>query len=270
LPSSFFISASSSSPFLVVSNFGNGYISTYDSKGSVLNLQFANPGGSPQGVSIGPDQNLYVSDAAMNVVFQFSGSNGTLLKRFASTNLIGNNDIAWGPDGNLYVSNTGANQILRFNGITGELVNVFVPNIGQPRGLIWGTDNNLYVASNNPPQVTRYDEKGNSLGVFTNYSNFINPQGLAFGLDHNLYVADARAENIVRFNGVNGTFIDIFVPMGHGLARPIGLILGTDNNFYVGDASSNCVFRVTSNGSVSVFTNNVNGPTYLTMGVTNI
>jgi len=261
------VSIASSSPFLYVSNFGNGYISTYDSKGVLLNAQFANTAGSPQGISFGPDKNLYVSDAGRNVVFQFSGMNGTLFKTFASgANLTGPNAIAWGPDGNLYVSNNGQNTIVRFDGASGQFKDVFVPNIGSPRGLIWGSDGNLYVAGNTPPQVMRYDDKGNSLGVFTNYSGLQTPQGLAFGSDSNLYVADATAETIMRFKGTDGTYINDFVPIGHGLGRPIGLILGTDGNFYVGDASSNAIFRVTSSGAVAVFTNNVSGPTWLCMG----
>jgi len=262
------LSVSASSPFIFVSNFGNGYISTYESNGTLLNAQFATTkGGSPQGVLLGADKNLYVSDAANNAVYQFNGTSGTLLKTFASANLTGPNAIVWGPDGNLYVSNNGANQVLSFNGMTGQLIDTFVINIEQPRGLIW-KDNNLYVASNNPPAINKYDNKGNFLGVFSNYSSFITPQGLAWGMDGNLYVADAMAQFIVRLNGSTGTFIDIFVPVGHGLMRPIGLI-NIDGTFFCGDASANVIFRITSQGSVDVFANSqsgVSGPTYLTMG----
>lgn len=88
----------------------------------------------------------------------------------------------------------------------------------------------------NLPSVLRYNPvSGDFLGNLIIFSDgVIHPTNLTYGPDGNLYVASFPSQNIVRYNGVTGTFIDIFVAPGSGgLAAPNGMTFGPDGNLYV-------------------------------------
>ena len=88
--------------------------------------------------------------------------------------------MVFGPDGNLYVSSTETHQVLRYNGATGAFIDVFatMPSSEAGKGPNWiefGTDGYLYVSAR---------DSTTSLNV-----------------------------SILRFNAVNGTFVDE-LPLG--------------------------------------------------------
>src|SRR5437879_4201716 len=90
-----------------------------------------------------------------------------------------------------------------------------------------------------------------------------NPGQIRFGPDGNLYVANLGANNnILRFNGVNGAFIDVFVPAGTGgLGTPSAFTFGleiktqlngtlTDDGFPVGGTLTKIWTKQSGPGSV--------------------
>src|SRR5262249_41395841 len=51
-------------------------------------------------------------------------------------------------------------------------------------------------------------------------------------------------DSVVRYNGTNGVFSDVFIPSGSGgLDRPYGLTFGPDSRLYVCSAGNNKVLR---------------------------
>ena len=123
----------------------------------------------PNGMTIGPDCNLYISSEGLlssvggvgstdnpNVIYrlnltngnvsEFVHSNGLLIDDFPSEDdvppgagLIEPEGIVFGPDGNLYVSSGDTDEVYRYNGTTGALIGVFVTKgsggLTDPKGL---------------------------------------------------------------------------------------------------------------------------------------
>ena len=62
--------------------------------------------------------------------------------------------------------------------------------------------------------------------------------------DGNLYVASQGSNEVLRYNGITGTFIDDFVTAGlGGLTWPTGLIFGPDENLYVASVVAHIYFQ---------------------------
>jgi DNA-binding beta-propeller fold protein YncE len=165
----------------------------------------------PWGLAFGPDGNLYVanfgtgSDAIMRVEGPFSATAGTV-----STFVDGGAffDVAFGSDGNLYASGHGAVQ--RFDIITGARIDDFTHGytLAEVRAIAFGPDGNLY--------VTNFD------GCVTGPAGCIGTRN-----------------EIVRFDGLTGAFLDIFVADGQaGMDSPWDLAFGPDGALFVANAKS--------------------------------
>ncbi|MBD2182914.1 NHL repeat-containing protein [Planktothrix sp. FACHB-1355] len=133
------------------------------------------------------------------------------------------------------VGNTEGNNVLRFDPKTGTFLGEFIPaNSGglfSPDNLLYGPDGNgdgisdLYISSGNKPATAR--EQG--------------------------------ASAILRYDGVTGAFIDVFVgdhpntPADEtgGLFRPYGTAFGPDGNLYVSSFLSDRILRY--NGKTGQF-----------------
>jgi hypothetical protein len=142
--------------------------------------------------------------------------------------------MAIGPDNNLYVGiGNGQDLIQRFNGQTGAFIGRFITGV-VPSALAFGPDGNLYVENfssiaGGPGYVSRYNPV---TGAFID--NFIAPgggglqtaEGMAFGREGNLYLADRVDNEVLRYNGLTGTFQGVFART-LGDNGPIGLDLWT-------------------------------------------
>jgi len=125
----------------------------------------------------------------------------------------------FGPDGYLYATDDMGKAILRYNGSTGAFIDAFVPaatsGLNIPLVAALGPDGKLYVGDylgNNTGVVRKYNgTTGASMRILTSGAYVMEkPHGLVFGSDGNLYVADYA--DIVKYNGVTGAFMSIFVP----------------------------------------------------------
>jgi DNA-binding beta-propeller fold protein YncE len=86
-----------------------GLINTLTAGGALSN---------PEGVTLGPDKNLYVANGDGNNVLKFNGTTAAFMGVFVaagSGGLLSARDVAFGPDGDLCVTSFGPNQVLRFD-----------------------------------------------------------------------------------------------------------------------------------------------------------
>jgi hypothetical protein len=96
----------------------------------------------------------------------------------------GAQSIQYGPDGNLYVAAEKIDRVLRFDGQT-----------GVPLGALVADD-----------PATPIDETG---GLDA-------PTAALFGPDGDLYVASFDGDSVLRYDGVTGSFVGVFVTQGSG------------------------------------------------------
>jgi sugar lactone lactonase YvrE len=129
-----------------------------------------------------------------------------------------------------------SDSIAQYDENAGALLNFYPDsNLSSPRGILFGPDGNLYVGSGSK-NILRFDSSGNFIDVFVSGGAEINgPRGMVFGPDGNLYVSSKSTNSVVRYSGVDGSYIDDFVFSGNGgLSGPRGIVFGPDGYLYVG------------------------------------
>jgi streptogramin lyase len=265
---------------LLVESFNNNLVLQYDGVTGAFLSTFASGGGlaGPSGITIGPDNNVYVSGRDSNDVLRFDGNTGALLGTFVAPGdggLNGPHGIEFDPQGNLVVNSGFNGKILKYNGTTGAFLTVLAApgssTLEFPHGLAVGPDGNLYVADRNRDDVLRYDgQTGQFMGEFVPVGSggLSIPTDLLFGPDGNLYVDGYASNAVLRYNGQTGQFIDAFVAPGSGgLTGVQGLVFGPDGNLYVSSMVTDQVLEYDGHTGAfkGVFASGggLSGPTYL-------
>ena len=229
---------------LFVADGNAGEILRYDgTTGAYLGV-FANDPGTPAGIALGPDGNLYVSNLSTQSVDEFSGADGSLIKNFVpsgSGGVIFPHDLTFGPDQNLYVDSGESDSILKYDGTTGASLGTFASGNGlyRPTGLVFhGGD--LFVSNSKAGQILEFDgTTGAYVGVFASGNGLNGPAGLTFDSKGDLFVSNYLANNVLEFDPA-GNFLKIFAT-GGGLAGPADAKFGPDGNLYVSGTTSNSI-----------------------------
>jgi sugar lactone lactonase YvrE len=277
-----------STDLLVISYYDQAVMRYDGTTGAFLDA-FVPPGYGglygPNGLLIGADGNLLVSEATLQQVLRYNSTTGEFMDAFVppgSGGLNGPVNLVLGLDGNILVSSAYTHSIKRYDSTTGAYLRDFVPpdsgGLHRPHGLTFGPDSNLYVMSADDDSVMRYDgttgaplpAPGKSGAIFVDPGTLLDAWGqLAFGPDGNLYVSNWGGSDVLRIDAATGNSLGEFVPAGdHGLTNSHGLTFGPDGNLYVVSQGTNSVLRYDglTGAFIDVFVPPVhlNGPTYLT------
>ena len=235
---------------LFVSAAGRNAVVQYTDDGTLVG-DFVSPGsgglGDPQGITFGPDGNLYVASNASDNVLRFDGTTGDFIDVFAS-----HPNFAWPAEINfrgdfLYVSDFKmGGRVARFNATTGAYVDDFVTGINLPDGQSWDDQGRLYVSGFNTAGpgtgiVNRYD--GNTGELIDNFVT-AGQNNLGGALD-NLFLADGR----LLVSSFNTDDVKVFSSDGTSdsafgnLPGPQGLKFGPDGNLYAGSFQQGFINR---------------------------
>ena len=146
---------------------------------------------TPEFLAFGPNGDLYATDQATGTIFQYDGGDGTFLGMFVADDpgtpgvneaggLSSGQEMIFHTDGLLYVASGNTNQILRFDDTTGAFVDVLVGDDTATPGV---------------------DESG----------GLVTPHGIIFGPDGNFYVTARISNRVLRYDGLTGAFIDVYL-----------------------------------------------------------
>jgi len=143
---------------VLVSRFIGDQVLEYSYPGGVLVRTYSGGGlDGPEGVTIGPNGNLFVCSALNDKIVQFNATTGALIGDFVASGSGGLDvpiDLAFGPNGNLFVSSSLTNSILQYNGTTGAFVSAFVSagsgGLSAPSGILFRS------AAPPPPPVVSF------------------------------------------------------------------------------------------------------------------
>lgn len=240
---------------ILVSGFSSDAVSRFDpvSKDFLGNL-FIFTSDGPQGIVLGPDQNLYIANEGDDTVLRFDARTKEFIDVFitsGSGGLNGPTGLAFGPDGHLYVASFETDQILKFNGTSGAPMGIFVTAgsgtlNGPDVGVVFGPDGHLYVPSFFNNRVLKYDgTSGASLGTFIDGSAGVCPQPrtIIFRPDGDVYVSSDSGDKVVKFTSA-GAFIGNFITPGlGGLDGASGMIFADDKRVYVTSWRNDKVLR---------------------------
>jgi streptogramin lyase len=244
----------SASPDIMIVGPGKIWF-TEQSNNSIGRIDSSNPtapdsfGGlgliDPRGIAVGPDGNLWVSDAdaSGNKVVLVSPA-GTLVDTVPLPAAFNARNIAQGPDGNMWIAGFANNKIARItvSGTTRTLdpPNGFdVPGGVTPLDLIAGSDGNIWYTA----QGTTVGRMTPS-GTATNFtSQGVDPFGITIGPDGAVWYAEFQADAVGRVDFSNGSTTHI-TGMTTG-AGPRYVTSGPGDSLWFTEDNGNRVGRVT-------------------------
>lgn len=248
---------------VIVSSDFNDSVQMYDLNGNSLGALVPTGFGgldSPQGLSVGPDGNVYVSSAQTNQVLRYSPA-GTFLGQFNQGGGLGLPWFnRWGPDGKFYVSSAGTSQVLCYNA-NGSFSHVAASGHGlfRPDGFSFDNAGNILVsdffAANsriqkfNPTTGAWIADLVVDPGLNSPLENRLSPDG------QTLFVSSYGTNEVRKYDANTGTFLGLAA--SSPLNGPVGhVVLPGGTEMLVTGWQANTIYRfsATSNSFLGTFT----------------
>ncbi|CAN5475436.1 hypothetical protein BH09PLA1_BH09PLA1_05980 [soil metagenome] len=259
---------------VIVSSDFNDSVQMYSLTGTRIGAFVPSGGGgldSPQGITVGPDGNVYVSSANTDQVLRYA-PNGAVLGQFQTG---GGLDQPWfltfGPGGNLYVSSSLTSQVLCY-AADGAFSHVAAEGHGlfRPDGISFDAQGNMLVSDFFNSRIQKFNPAtGNWI------ADVVTDPGLAQPLENRLsadgqtlYVSSYSTNEVRTYDVATGAFLGLAA--GSPLIGPVGQLLlpgGTD--LLVAGWQSNTIYKFDANTGASkgIFTTGgfLNRPNNLTI-----
>ena len=214
------LACASNGNLLVTREGLNDVVEIDNATGALLGVFADTNMSTPEGLTIGPNGNLFVANNGK--VVEFDGTTGAFVKNFAEGLPGPLFSLAFGPNGNLFVAlGRGAREL---KGDTGEFVQDLLVPSGGARGLTFGPTGTLFVSFVGTNVVVEFDVIS---GVPIQTLGGLNaPHGITFGPNGNLFVSNPGTDQILEFDPVAGAFVPFATA---GLSIPLELMFGTSS-----------------------------------------
>jgi streptogramin lyase len=234
--------------------------------GAITEFGLPDTGGSPYGITVGPDKNIWITVTAVGQGrpdwIARIGPAGEVTKfpvgaQSAAGTPASPEGIAAGPDGNIWFTEAGAGRIGRMTP-AGVLTEFPIPSGpgSSPRGIVAGPDGNLwFIESSRTTAVAKITPSG----VITEYPHGALDQfylgTIIAGPDGNLWFTQANNSGSPRQGAIarvtpNGVITTFDLPPG---SVPYGLSAGPDRNIWFTDSGGNTVGRMDAGGAIRQF-----------------
>lgn len=186
---------------LFVANCRSDHVSKISAEGHVE--LFVRTGGKPQGVAIGPDGNIFITDYIQRRIYRATpeGQLAAFCDSYADgTPLRGPNEIAFGSDGLIYFTDPGGAWRGRAFGALARLnaankAEILLDGLEFTNGFDFSPrEDAIYLAESSANRILRVplDTHGMPERNYTEFIRFdgrIGPDGIRFAANGNLYVA---------------------------------------------------------------------------------
>lgn len=239
--------------FITSRDGGGADLYQYSSTGTLITTLPGNGLNNGQGVTIGPNGNLFVANEGGKSVLQYDSVTGAFINIFALTTKSAG-PIAFGTDGNLYVGE--GETIRRYDGTTGGLIGTFASgqSMSSASGIAFDAGGNLYVSDGVMGFVKKFDSTGAFVSTFISGNPaFTNGAGPLLFNGTTLLVAATFGNGSTWGNSIlafdpTGASLGNFVSDAN-LNGPAGMAFGPDGNFYVVNYAGGNVVRYTGGGT---------------------
>jgi len=214
-------------------------------------------GSAPQGITTGPDGNLWFTDAAGRIGRITPAGAITEFSKGISSNSEPSG-IAAGPDGNLWFTERFGSRIGRITpaGVVTEFT-VGLTSGENPQGITAGPDGNLWFTEEGhfvkPSYVGGAIGKVTPAGEITEFklkTSGTLPNAITQGPDGNLWFAqDSGRIGRITTSGAVTEFSEHITPG----SEPLGIATGADGNLWFGEYALHHIGRITPSGVVTEF-----------------
>jgi streptogramin lyase len=213
-------------------------------------------GSGPQGVTKGPDSNVWYTNFTSNKIGKITTS--FAITEYALPAGSGPTGVATGPDGNVWYTNFTSNKVGKITTL-GVKTEYALPAGSGPKGIVAGPDGNLWYANYTTSKVGKIT----TTGTITEYAlpAGSHPEGIAAGPDGKLWYTD-RSTNRVGKITTTGTIVEYALPAS---SAPNGIVAGPDGNMWFTEAGTAKVGKATTAGVITNYS--VFGlPEFITVG----
>ncbi|MFO0955449.1 MAG: fibronectin type III domain-containing protein [Candidatus Saccharibacteria bacterium] len=234
------------------------YLGQWGSTGNGSN-QFS----SPKGITISPQDYVYVVDQSNNRVQKFN-ANGTFQQAFgtygtADGQFSGPTSVTANNNSDIYITDTVNHRIQKFDSNGNFITKWGVAGSGDgefqfPAGLASDSSGNIYVTDTLNNRIQKFDSNGNFItkwGVAgSGDGEFSQPVDIAADSNNDILVSDG-SNRIQKFDS-NGNFITKWGSTGTGdgaFQYPYGISTDAQNNVYIVDSYNNRIQKFDSNGN---------------------
>lgn len=213
---------------------------------------------SPWGVSIGDNEELFVSDSGHSRIQVFDVRNGSYLRTIGQRgtgkeDLHNPRGIYCSSDRKLYVADAGNCRIQVYDQSSGShIIQLFDRGIGEgllsgPWGVLEGSDRNIYVSDMNCHNIQVCTQTGVFLWNIGSIGNqpgkFLYPRGICCSSDGLLFVSDPNNHRLQVFNINDGSFV-----MEISECIPMDVSLGVDGSIYITEFDLGRILMLDGNG----------------------
>lgn len=232
--------------------------------GSMTAFPIGNP---PYGITVGPDQNLWVSTTVG--VTRVPPANPANFTAFNGIGLTDGRGITTGPDGKLWVA--GTNELISFSAADPDNTEDENPIAGMtPRGMDVGSDGLLWIADSNQTNHRVISATAAADPVITSYDVASGgPQDVAAGLG-----AQVAYGNPTSSPQSVGRIAPGGAPQVTNLENtdPFGVVFGQDGAYWIARTQGKDLLRLTPDGATTTLTGfapSVLGPRKIATGPNN-
>jgi virginiamycin B lyase len=218
--------------------------------GIITHFPIKTAGGAPDGITVGPDGNLWFTEFTANKIGRITPAG--VVTEFPVTPTVDSAPvgITRGPDGNLWFTEFNGNNIGRITpaGVVTEFP--VTPTVDSgPVGITTGPDGALWFTELYGNNIGRITTAG-AVSEFSVSTTATGPDLIAKGPDGNLWFTEGAGNNIGKITTAGAV---TEYPLPSIFSVPAGITTGPDGNLWFAEAEGNQIGKITTAGAITEF-----------------